>query len=152
MGGNGSFIYQSTACEDGRQWKTIATCGKIQIIEMKDRSKSNGMPAESHTPGRIYAMFRKDGKDVGSIAQYGKNGQKTLIQHRIDEIPDTIHDHLFQFADLICFTDSEDLTLAADHQNIRSEDLRQNAADVIENNLARIVIVKKLSDFSGLVE
>lgn len=67
MGDNGSFIYQSTACEDGRQWKTIATCGKIQIIEMKDRSKSNGMPAESHTPGRIYAMFRKDGKDVEAL-------------------------------------------------------------------------------------
>ncbi len=97
MGGNGSFIYQSTACEDGRQWKTIATCGKIQIIEMKDRSKSNGMPAESHTPGRIYAMFRKDGKDVGSIAQYGKNGQKIWEIHTGDHHFGAPHYHKWEY-------------------------------------------------------
>ena len=32
-------------------------------------------------PAAIYAIFRKDGKDVKSIAQYGKNGQKIWEIH-----------------------------------------------------------------------
>ena len=39
------------------------------------------MPEESHTPGRVYAIFRKDGKDVGSIAQYDRKGQKIWEIH-----------------------------------------------------------------------
>lgn len=81
MGGNGSFIRRSTACEDGRQWKTIAQCGKIQILQQKNQSKGSKLPEESHTPGRIYAIFRKDGKDVKAIAQYGKDGRKIWEMH-----------------------------------------------------------------------
>lgn len=81
MGGNGSFVCGSTRCEDGRNWKTVATCGKIQIIERKDRTISDKLPEESHTPGRIYAIFRKDGKDVKAIAQYGKDGKKIWEIH-----------------------------------------------------------------------
>lgn len=81
MGGNGSFIRRSTECEDGRQWRTVAQCGKIQILQWKDTSKGDKLPEESHTPGRIYAIFRKDGRDVKAIAQYGKNGQKLWEIH-----------------------------------------------------------------------
>ena len=96
MGGNGSFSRHAADCEDGRQWKTVATCGKIQIIERKDRSKSNAMPVESHTPGRIYAMFRKDGKDVGSIAQYGRDGQKIWELHTGDHHFGALHYHKWE--------------------------------------------------------
>jgi len=81
MGGNGSFVRGNANCEDGRRWKTIAVNGRIHILEMKDQKKGNKLPEESHTPGRIYAMFRKDGKDVGSIAQYGKDGKKIWEIH-----------------------------------------------------------------------
>lgn len=81
MGGNGSFVRCLTNCEDGRAWRTIAQCGKVQIIQMKDSKRMIKLPEESHTPGRIYAIFRRDGKDVKSIAQYGKNGQKIWEIH-----------------------------------------------------------------------
>ena len=74
MGGNGSFVRGDANCEDGRRWKTVAVNGRIHILEMKNQKTGNKLPEESHTPGRIYAIFRKDGKDVGSIAQYGKDG------------------------------------------------------------------------------
>ena len=96
MGGNGSFIRQSTECEDGRQWKTIATCGKIQILQLKNNSLGDKLPEESHTPGRIYAMFRKDGKDVGSIAQYGRNGQKIWELHTSDHHYGAPHYHKWE--------------------------------------------------------
>ena len=84
MGGNGTFIRHSTDCEDGRQWRTVATLGKIQILQWKTRERGDKLPEESHTPGRIYAIFRKDGKDVKSIAQYGRNGQKIWEIHTDD--------------------------------------------------------------------
>ena len=43
-----------------------AASGRIHILEMKDKKKGNKLPEESHTPGRIYAIFRKDGKLVSS--------------------------------------------------------------------------------------
>ena len=81
MGGNGSFVRGLANCEDGRQWRTIAQCGKIQILQLKNRSLGDKLPEESHTPGRVYAIFRKDGKDVKAIAQYDKNGQKIWEIH-----------------------------------------------------------------------
>ena len=35
MGGNGSFVRGDARCEDGREWRTIATCGKIHILQLK---------------------------------------------------------------------------------------------------------------------
>ncbi len=93
MGGNGSFIRRDTDCEDGRKWKTIASCGKIQILQYKNAKISNKLPEESHTPGRIYATFRKDGKDVGSIAQYGKDGKKIWEIHTSDHHFGDVHYH-----------------------------------------------------------
>lgn len=84
MGGNGSFVSGSTMCEDGREWKTVAVCGKIQILQLKSKKGQDKLPEESHTPGRIYAIFRSDGKDVKAIAQYGKDGKKIWEVHTAD--------------------------------------------------------------------
>lgn len=97
MGANGSFIRQSTSCEDGQHWKTVATCGKIQILQRKDNTLGDKLPEESHTPGRVYAIFRKDGKDVKAIAQYGKNGQKIWEIHT--DFHDGIRPHYHRWED-----------------------------------------------------
>jgi len=81
MGGNGSFASGSTNSEVGRAYKTIAVIGEIQVIQKKNPKDSNKLPEESHTPNRIYATIRKDGKDVGSIAKYGPDGKKIWEIH-----------------------------------------------------------------------
>lgn len=81
MGGNGSYASGSTASEAGRAYKTVATIGNIQIIEKKNPKDSCNLPEESHTPNRIYAEIRKDGKDVGKIAAYGPDGKKLWEIH-----------------------------------------------------------------------
>lgn len=59
MGGNGSRGRGLLNSELGRNWKTVATIGKIQVVQLKDQSKSNKLPEESHTANRIYAIFEK---------------------------------------------------------------------------------------------
>ena len=63
MGGNGSRGRGLLNSELGRNWKTVATIGKIQVVQLKDQSKSNKLPEESHTANRIYAIFEKNGSD-----------------------------------------------------------------------------------------
>ena len=82
MGGNGSHASGILNTESGRAYKTLFKIGdNIIVLEQKDPKKKGKLPEESHTPGRIYAIFRKDGKDVGSIAQYGKDGKKIWEIH-----------------------------------------------------------------------
>ena len=47
---------------------------------------------------------------------------------------------------------SQDLALSADYQNVRIQDLREHGADVIKNDLAGIIVVKKLINFSGFIQ
>jgi len=81
MGGNGSFSSGSTNSEAGRAFKTVAVIGDIHVLQKKNPKDSNKLPEESHTPNRIYAIIRKDGKDVGSIAKYDSNGKKIWEIH-----------------------------------------------------------------------
>ena len=81
MGGNGSFASGTTNSEAGRAYKTVATLGEILILEKKNPMDSSSLPEESHTPNRIYAEIRKDGKDVGKIAKYGPDGKKLWEIH-----------------------------------------------------------------------
>lgn len=90
MGGNGSFASGSTNYESGRIYKTVAMIGDIKVLEKKNSNDSHSLPEESHTPNRIYAEFRADGKDVGKIAEYGSDGKKpyeihTVAHHELDE-------------------------------------------------------------------
>lgn len=81
MGGNGSYASGSTNSEAGRAYKTVGSIGNIQIVEKKNPKDSSSLPEESHTPNRIYAEIRKDGKDVGKIAKYGPDGKKIWEIH-----------------------------------------------------------------------
>lgn len=84
MGGNGSAAKGLTNSEAGRKFKTVGTIGDIQIVESKNPKQSAKLPEESHTPNRIYAEFRKDGKDVGAIAVYGPDCKKIYEIHTAD--------------------------------------------------------------------
>ncbi len=81
MGGNGSYAAGTTNSEAGRQYKTVSTIGEIQILEKKNPKDSHSLPEESHTPNRIYAEIRSDGKDIGKIAKYGPDGKKIWEIH-----------------------------------------------------------------------
>lgn len=81
MGANGSTATGSTNSEAGRAYKTVGNIGEIQIIEKKNPKDSSSLPEESHSPNRIYAEIRKDGKDVGKIAKYGPDNKKIWEIH-----------------------------------------------------------------------
>lgn len=90
MGGNGSYAAGTTNSEAGRQYKTVGTIGEIHILEKKNPKDSHSLPEESHTPNRIYAEIRSDGRDVGKIAKYGSDSKKiweihTTPHHNLNE-------------------------------------------------------------------
>ena len=96
MGANGSRGKGLLDSEIGRNWKTVATIGKIQVVQLKDSSKSNKLPEESHTANRIYAIFEKDGSDVKAIAKYDSNGKKVWEIHTTDHKRLGAHFHLWE--------------------------------------------------------
>ncbi len=84
MGGNGSFASGATNSELGRKWYAVDTYSDIQIVQLKDKKRSNKLPEESHTPNRIYAVFERDGRDIKAIAKYGSDGKKMWEIHTAD--------------------------------------------------------------------
>jgi hypothetical protein len=96
MGGNGSASRGLLRTEAGREFKTVGVLGEIQIIERKNLSKPAKLPEESHTPDRIYAAFRKDGKDVGAIAAYGPDHKKLYEIHTQSHYGMSPHMHIWQ--------------------------------------------------------
>lgn len=96
MGANGSRGKGLLNSELGRNWKTVATIGEIQIVQLKNSSKPNKLPEESHTENRIYAIFEKDGSDVKAIAKYGNDGKKIWEIHTVDH--KGLGSHLHQWA------------------------------------------------------
>ena len=85
MGGNGSFIRQSTASEAGRRWKTVAiTSLGIKILEMKNPKAALKLPEESHSPNSVYAIFNKGGKGLKAISKHGADGKKIFEIHTTD--------------------------------------------------------------------
>ena len=82
MGANGSFSKGTTRTEEERMYETVYMIGdNIAVLEQKDKRKGTKLPEESHTPNRYYVAFRKDGKDVKSIAKYGADGKKIWEIH-----------------------------------------------------------------------
>lgn len=82
MGGNGSFIAHSADTEGGREYRTIYKVDdNIKIIERKNSKLALKLPQESHSPNRVYAIFRKDGLDVKEIAIYDDNGKRVYTIH-----------------------------------------------------------------------
>lgn len=96
MGGNGSRGKGLLDSELGRNWKTTASIGEIQVVQLKDLSKPNKLPEESHTANRLYAIFEKDGSDVKSIAKYDNNGKKVWEIHTTDHKGLGAHFHLWK--------------------------------------------------------
>lgn len=93
MGANGTHISGSLQSELGRNWKTISTIGKIQIVQKKNDKESTKLPEESNTPNRIYAIFNKRGTDVQAIAKYGPDGKKIWEIHTRDHNGLGVHYH-----------------------------------------------------------
>ena len=82
MGGNGSFFSGVLNSEAGRAYETVYRIDdNTLVLEQKDKHKGIKLPEESHTPNRYYVVFRKDGKDVKSIAKYGADGKKIWEIH-----------------------------------------------------------------------
>lgn len=82
MGGNGAFSSGVLNSEAGRKYATVFQIDEnTLVLEQKDRRKGIKLPEESHTPNRYYVAFRKDGKDVKSIAKYGADGKKIWEIH-----------------------------------------------------------------------
>lgn len=82
MGGNGSFIARTTDSENVREFRTIyAIDENIKILERKNSKLGLKLPQESHSPNRVYAIFRKDGLDVKEIAVYDEHGMRLYTIH-----------------------------------------------------------------------
>lgn len=82
MDGNGSVSGGVLNSEAGREYVTVFRIDdNTLVLEQKDKRKGVKLPEESHTPNRYYAAFRKDGKDVKSIAKYDSNGKKLWEIH-----------------------------------------------------------------------
>lgn len=96
MGGNGSRGKGLLDSELGRNWKTAATIGEIQVVQFKDPSRSNKLPEESRTSNRIYTIFEKDGSDVKAIAKYDSEGKKVWEIHTTDHKGLGVHFHLWK--------------------------------------------------------
>lgn len=96
MGANGSRGKGLLNSELGRNWKTVATIGKIQVVQLKDSTKSNKLPEESHTANRVYAIFEKNGSDVKAIAKYDGEGKKKWEIHTTDHKGLGAHFHLWK--------------------------------------------------------
>ena len=97
MGANGSFAKGTTNTEKDRHWKTIGSIGEnIKILQMKNPKAPLKLPEESHTPNRIYAIFKKNGSDVKCIAQYDSNGKKLWEIHTDDHYGLKPHFHYWK--------------------------------------------------------
>ncbi|MBP5772148.1 MAG: hypothetical protein J6W75_12520 [Bacteroidaceae bacterium] len=97
MGANGSFAKGATNKEENRHWKTIGSIGEnIKILQMKNPKAPLKLPEESHTPNRIYAIFKKNGSDVKCIAQYDSNGKKIWEIHTDDHYGLKPHFHYWK--------------------------------------------------------
>jgi len=97
MGANGSFSRGVLESESGRTYETIFMIGdNIAVLERKDKRLGVKLPEESHTPGRTYATFRSDGKDVKSIAKYDSNGKKIWEIHTNEHEKISPHFHYWK--------------------------------------------------------
>lgn len=82
MGGNGSTKSGTSATEAGREYRTIFSIGSnIKVIQRKNFKLSVKLPEESHTPNRIYAVFKKDGSNLKEFAVYGSDCKKLYEVH-----------------------------------------------------------------------
>jgi hypothetical protein len=63
---------------------------------MKNPKAPLKLPEESHTPNRIYAIFKKNGSDVKCIAQYDSNGKKIWEIHTDDHYGMKPHFHYWK--------------------------------------------------------
>ena len=85
MGANGSYSKGDTNYESGREYKTVYEIDdNIKIIELKNKGRGIKLPEESHTPGRVYAIIKRDGSDIKSIAIYGPDAKKRYEIHTDD--------------------------------------------------------------------
>ena len=85
MGGNGSVSSGVLNSEAGRKYVNVFRIDdNTLVLEQKNKKLGIKLPEESHTSGRIYVAFKKDGSDVKSIAKYGPDGLKIWEIHTDD--------------------------------------------------------------------
>lgn len=83
MSGNGTFSKGKIFPVEERGYKTVCYI-ENNIVVIEKNSKDIKLPEESHTAGRIYVLFEKDGSDVKAIAQYGADHKKLWEIHTAD--------------------------------------------------------------------
>lgn len=97
MGGNGSFLKKEADAEGNRKFRTVYSLSDdIKILQLKNPRQKISLPVESHTPGRIYAVFLPDGRDVSKIACYGEDGKKKYEIHTKDHHGLSPHCHYWE--------------------------------------------------------
>ncbi|MBP3510445.1 MAG: hypothetical protein J6K19_00180 [Prevotella sp.] len=83
MGANGTFSKGMVITEGERGYKTIFSFSD-NVVVIQKYGKAAKLPEESHTAGRIYVVFKKDGSDVKGIAKYGGDHKKVWEIHTTD--------------------------------------------------------------------
>lgn len=95
MGANGTFSKGMDIPVVERKYKTVFKIDdNIMVLQRKDGIGK--LPEESHTAGRIYVHFWKDGHDVKEIAKYGKNHKKIWEIHTKDHHGINPHFHYWR--------------------------------------------------------
>ena len=125
-----------------------------------DEKSSQAFPRDldrRHDGGKaLYIRAFKAERGKIHILLRGQHGKQTFVQHRIDEASHLIADQLLQKFSRSRrsrkISDSKDLSLAADYQNVGSENLSQHTADIIEHNLTGIIVVQQFPDFPCFIQ
>lgn len=97
MGANGSHASGILNTEEGRAYKTLFKMGdNIVYLDQKSSKQGGKLPEESHTPNRIYASFKADGKDIKAVAKYDNDGKKLWEIHTNDHKGIKPHYHIWK--------------------------------------------------------
>ncbi len=95
MGGNGTFSKGIDIPVEQREYRTICYLDD-NIVVLQHKGKNVSLPEESHTPGRIYVAFRKDGTGIKEIAKYGDDHKRLWVIHTSDHHGMGIHVHTWK--------------------------------------------------------
>ncbi len=97
MGGNGALKPGKSWTFKNIEYKVVSYITK-QIVLIDKNGKNKKLPEESdaHVPGRLYAIFERNGQDVHAIACYGTNHKKRWEIHTLPHHGLTPHFHYWK--------------------------------------------------------
>ncbi len=83
MGGNGTFSVGKNFPEVEKKYWTVFKL-EDNIFVVQNKKGGIKLPEESHTPGRIYVLFNKNGSGIHEISIYGEDHKKIWAIHTAD--------------------------------------------------------------------